>query len=75
MNRVGTLVSPENITDVSNNSHIAILKKGHRDNIYNYDIPLFCDSDRKNINIKSIPATYYDGTWYSFAQPEDSAWL
>ncbi len=74
-NRVGTLINPSHIADIPNNSQIAILKKGHKDNIYGFDIPLFCDSDNKIINTRSIPATYYDNTWYSFTRPEDSAWL
>src|SRR6266403_1689275 len=75
INRSGTLVNPEDISNVPNNSRIATLKKGHRENIYNFDIPLFCDSDRKQINNKSIPVTYYNHAWYSFAKAEDSSWL
>src|SRR6266403_5422102 len=52
-----------------------MLKKDHRENIYDFDIPLFCDSDKKQINHKSIPVTYYDHTWYSFAKAKDSSWL
>ena len=75
VNRVGTLVNPQDISNVPNNSRIATLKKDHRENIYDFDIPLFCDSDKKQINNKSIPVTYYDHTWYSFAKAEDSSWL
>ncbi len=75
VNRSGTLVNPEDISNVPNNLRIATLHKGHRENIYNFDIPLFCDSDRKQINNKSIPVTYYDHAWYSFAKAEDSSWL
>ncbi len=74
-NQIGTLVNPQHITDVPNNSQITILKKDHKENIYNFDIPLFCDSDKKQINGKSIPATYYNHTWYSFTRAEDSSWL
>ena len=52
-----------------------MLKKDHKENIYDFDIPLFCDSDKKQINHKSIPVTYYDHAWYSFAKAEDSSWL
>jgi len=52
-----------------------MLKKDHKENIYNFDIPLFCDLDKKQINHKSIPVTYYDHTWYSFTKAEDSSWL
>jgi len=52
-----------------------MLKKDHRENIYDFDIPLFCDSDKKQINNKSIPVTYYDHVWYSFAKAKDSSWL
>jgi len=75
ISRVGTLVSPQSIAEVPNNLWIAILKKDHKDNIYDFDIPLFCDLDKKQINAKSIPATYYDHTWYSFTKAEDSSWL
>ena len=74
-NQTGTLVNPQHIADVSNNSQITILKKDHKENIYDFDIPLFCDSDRKQINTKSILTTYYDHAWYSFARAEDSSWL
>ncbi len=40
-----------------------MLKKDHRENIYDFDIPLFCNSDKKQINNKSIPVTYYDHVW------------
>ena len=75
VNRAGTLVNPQDISNVPNNSQITTLKKDHRENIYDFDIPLFCDSDRKQINNKSIPVTYYDHAWYSFAKAEDSSWL
>jgi len=75
INRTGTLVNPQDISNVPNNSRITTLKKDHKENIYNFDIPLFCDSDKKQINHKSIPVTYYDHTWYSFAKAEDSSWL
>ena len=52
-----------------------MLKKDHKENIYDFDIPLFCDSDKKQINHKSIPVTYYNHTWYSFAKAKDSSWL
>ena len=58
-----------------NNLWITTLKKDHKENIYDFDIPLFCDSDRKQINSKSIPVTYYDHVWYSFTKAEDSSWL
>ncbi len=75
VNQTGTLVNPQNIANVSNNLWIATLKKDHKENIYNFDIPLFCNSDKKQINNKSIPVTYYDHMWYSFAKAEDSSWL
>jgi len=75
INQAGTLVNPQDISNVPNNSRIATLKKDHRENIYDFDIPLFCNSDRKQINSKSIPVTYYDHAWYSFAKAEDSSWL
>ncbi len=75
VNRAGTLVNPQEISNVPNNLRIATLKKDHRENIYDFDIPLFCDLDRKQINSKSIPVTYYNHTWYSFAKAEDSSWL
>ncbi len=74
-NRAGTLVNPLHIADVPNNLQITILKKNHKENIYNFNIPLLCNSDMKQINNKSIPATYYDHVWYSFAKAEDSSWL
>ncbi len=74
-NQTGTLVNPLHIAKVPNNLQITILKKDHKENIYDFDIPLFCDSDKKQINAKSIPATYYDHTWYLFARAEDSSWL
>ncbi len=70
-----TLVNPQDIANIPNNSQIAVLKRGHKENIYNYDIPLFCNSDKKQINNRSIPATYYNDTWYSFTKAEDSSWL
>ncbi len=75
VNRVGTLVNPQEISNILNNSRIATLKKDHKENIYDFDIPLFCDSDKKQINHKSIPVTYYDHVWYSFAKAKDSSWL
>ncbi len=75
VNRTGTLVNLQDISNVPNNLRITTLKKDHRENIYDFDIPLFCDSDRKQINSKSIPVTYYDHAWYSFAKAEDSSWL
>src|SRR6266403_3547409 len=74
-NRVGTLVNPQDISNVPKNSWITTLKKEHKENIYSFDIPLFCNSDKKQINGNSIPVTYYNHTWYSFAKAEDSAWL
>ncbi len=50
-----------------------MLKRDHKKNIYDFDIPLFCDSDKKQINNRSIPVTYYDHAWYSFAKAEDSS--
>ncbi len=75
INRAGTLVNPQDISNMPNNSRITTLKKDHRENIYDFDIPLFCNSDKKQINNKSIPVTYYDHAWYSFAKAEDSSWL
>ncbi len=75
INRTGTLVNPQDISNVPNNLRITTLKKDHRENIYDFDIPLFCDSDKKQINNRSIPVTYYDHAWYSFAKAEDSSWL
>ncbi len=75
VNRVGTLVNPQEISNVPNNSWIATLKKDHKENIYDFDIPLFCNSDKKQINHKSILVTYYDHAWYSFAKAKDSSWL
>ncbi len=75
VNWAGTLVNPQDISSVPNNSQITTLKKDHRENIYDFDIPLFCNSDKKQINNKSIPVTYYDHTWYSFVKAEDSSWL
>ncbi len=75
INRTGTLVNPQDISNVPNNLRITTLKKDHRENIYDFDIPLFCNSDKKQINNKSIPVTYYNHAWYSFAKAEDSSWL
>src|SRR6266403_4143862 len=75
INRTGTLVNPQDISNVPKNSQITTLKKEHKENIYNFDIPLFCNSDKKQINSNSIPVTYYDHAWYSFAKAEDSTWL
>src|SRR6266404_3550268 len=73
--RVGTLVNPQDISNVPSNSRIATLKQDHRENIYDFDIPLFGDSDKKQINSKSSPSTYYDHAWYSFVKAEDSSGL
>ncbi len=75
INQTGTLINPQEISNVPNNLRITTLKKDHKENIYNFDIPLFCDSDRKQINNKSILVIYYDHAWYSFAKAEDSSWL
>ncbi len=75
VNRTGTLVSPQDISNVPKNLRITTLKKEHKENIYNFDIPLFCNSDKKQINSNSIPVTYYNHVWYSFAKAEDSTWL
>src|SRR6266478_3159272 len=75
VNQTGTLVNPQDISNVPNNSWITTLKKDHKENIYDFDIPLFCNSDKKQINHKSIPVTYYDHAWYSFAKAKDSSWL
>ncbi len=75
VNQTGTLVNPQDISNVPNNSRITTLKRDHKENIYDFDIPLFCDSDKKQINNRSIPVTYYDHAWYSFAKAKDSSWL
>ena len=74
-NRSGSLVNPNDIADIPENSCILILKKDHKENNHSFNILLFCDSDKKKLNSKSLPVTYYDHAWYSFAQAADSAWI
>ncbi len=68
INYSGTYILPIEAAYWKPNFRIRVIRADNKNNNFEYEFNVFCDSDEKNINKKSIVVCLYDLTWYKITK-------